>query len=701
MVPSDPEHDLSVVSPVAASSNPSRSKLFGLEDLAFVALLTALVGLALVPLWIVDIVPLVDEGSHLHLIRLLHEYDTNALVRHHYIRVDAIVPYLSYYQLVDWLSWLRPDGWFLPLTDIEWANKIVLTTCLVSLPLSALTLLRAAGHSRWLVLGVVPWILNADFFMGFLNYLMSMPIFFWLLAAYLRFLRRPGWGRAALVAGLMAALAVTHYLLWSVSLALLPALGLLFGVRNGWKATLWWPIRDGLLGVPSVALLAPWFLKYFVFAQGVTTSDQVVHTEQKLAQIYGGEHLGPIDNVRLFASRMFDSIGAPEAPMSLLARPGELVTVVWVLAFLLWVLGAVRSKAPAAADGRGLQKYAISGTSFLGYVLALVVFAYFAFPKHLIKPIWLWGVNFRLVEVIGVLAVVALPVCPLRPDGVKRWGVRLGLVLMIGATVGMSLATATAFRAARAEIGPAREALGVIPPGKHVLTLRRNMWGKNLRFNIFHNVTEFYAVLRGGYVPYSFADTSSKPIVVNKETALPSPPWNASDQFSFRWHGRFYDYLVLFDLPDDAFAAELPKQLTVVYDRGPWKVLRNPAPDEYPEPSDGVMAQRAAVQASRAARDRLATCALAEAGMPFTPPSPVDEWMGAVWSLPWGFPHPAVVLPLGWPRRCGLVPWDPAPWVRTFRPTPMRGLLPPGMVLPSRLGPQGGQPGRPSLRPMP
>ncbi len=237
-----------------------------LGNFAFWALLIAFTAYGLWPVWATDLLPVVDGQSHLHLIKLMHEWDTSPLLQKHYTKVKAIVPYLSYYKLVHWVHYLGP---------IEWANRVVLSACLAALPLSALALLRAAGHSRWLVLGVLPWMLNADFVMGFFNFLMSIPLFLLVLAAHLRLMQRPSWRRAALVVVLLGAMAITHYLLWAIALALLPTLALVFGVRHGWKRALWWPLRDGMLGLPSLGLLLPWFFSYFVFAEGVTTSDQV------------------------------------------------------------------------------------------------------------------------------------------------------------------------------------------------------------------------------------------------------------------------------------------------------------------------------------------------------------------------------------------------------------------------------------------
>ncbi len=557
---------------------------YRLGNFAFWSLLAAFIALGLWPVWATDLLPVVDGQSHLHLIKLMHEWDKSPLLQKHYTRVDAIVPYLSYYKLVHWMAYLG---------SVEWANRVVLSACLAALPLSALALLRAAGHSRWLVLGVLPWMLNADFVMGFFNFLMSIPLFLLVLATHLRLLQKPTWKRAGLLVALLSVMAITHYLLWAISLALLPTLAVVFGVRHGWRRLLWWPIRDALLGLPSLGLLLPWFFSYFVFAEGVSTSDQVGGPQagtltERLAQIYSGEHLGPIDNLKQIVDCMFDRIGPMNAANSLWDRPGQLVSTLWLAGLLLWLIAAARTPRPGAVmpQGRpGRHAIAVNGTSYIGWTFALVLAAYFLLPRHLLKPIWLWGVNFRLAEVIGVLAVCAIPLAPLQPPRAVRLRVWAGTALLLLAAVAMPVLTTGQFILARTEYGSVREAMAAIPSGKKVLVLRRKFDARSMRATLFNGVTEWYAVLRGGYVPYSFADTSSKPFVVNKKTALPAPPWDWHDIFNWQQHGRYYDYIVLFAEPGSPRAPyqdQLPSDLPVVYARDYWTVYRNPNPEPYP-----------------------------------------------------------------------------------------------------------------------
>lgn len=614
--------------------------------LLFYALLTALTGLALWPVWATDILPVVDSSPHLHLIQILHNFDRDPLLQRHYVKVDAIVPYLTYYKAVDWLAYL---------VDLETANRIFLSLCLAALPVSALALLRAAGHSRWLVLGVMPWLLNPDFFMGFFNFLMSIPLFLWLLAAHLRLLQQPRWWRAALVAGLLCFMATTHYLLWAISLVLLPLLALVIGTRRGWLQAIGWPLREVLLGLPSIGVLAPWFLRYFVFAEGVVTSDQAL-TERKgnllerFSHVFLGVQLGPIANISQLFDQMFDALDPPGAPSNLLYRQGELISVLWLVGLGLWLLGtAMRRPEPDMPPTE--RRW---GDTYTAWAFVLLLAAYFLLPQHLLKPIWLWGVNFRLAEVLAVLAVVALPLDPLRPPTAVRLRVWLGTALMAICAVALPLATVHGFRLARAEYGDIRRAMAAIPRGKAVLLLRHSVSVRSLKYPIFNGLTEWYAVMRGGYVPYSFADTSSKPVVLNRATALPAPPWDAQNQFSWPAHGRYYDYIVVFRAvagKRDTFEEALPADLQFVYGDRLWRVYRNPVRERWPLPTLDEMAQETEQFAQESAQRRLTTEALAAVGLP-VPPTRLDDGVLAPWleMLP-GVERLQPLLSLGWPPQ--------------------------------------------------
>lgn len=604
-------------------------------DVAYWTLFACLCFFGIAPVWISDLLPLLDAGSHLHLMKIIHDFGDNALYQHHYKEVHAIVPYLSYYKAVDWLQYF---------TDVEQANRIVLSLCLLGIPLAAHALLKALHHNRWLVLGVFPWMLNSDFFMGFFNYLMSIPVFLLVLAAHVHFLRRPSWRGGALVGGLLVFLAVTHYLLWGVSLALLPLLALIFGLRKGWLRGISWGLREVAIVIPSIAVLLPWFLSYFVFADGVKTPDQVaLHGSTwfaRLSRIYSGQHLTPLASVSQLFDHLFNRFA--EQPIHIrgiqdliLRRQGELISSTWLLGIALWILGAVKRSHitmtgaqmkqlhDSAPDGDTVDERVqwpeqgnfaevsrvivrattapasdVHGTSYIGWALALVTAAYFILPQHLNRPIILYGVNFRLVEVLGIMAVIALPVCPLLPARHVRGRVWLGTVAMLVASVMMPIYTSGVFMLARTEFGSIREAFHTIPPNRSVLTLRMKRQSQWLEERIFSNIGEYYAIFRGGYVPYSFADSSSKPVITRPEATMPAPVWYDHTTFGMKPHGKYYDYIAVYrGLNERTGTWELGlRKWHKIYQRDHWQVFRNPAKATWPPPSPLELARIEAIE---------------------------------------------------------------------------------------------------------
>lgn len=611
------------------------------DEPLLLALLLALTVLGVAPIWATDLLPLVDIAAHLHLMTVMHDLPGSPLLQHHYREVHALVPYLSYYKLVDWLA---------QAMSVEQANRVVLTLTVAAMPWSALAYLRAAGHSPWLLLGVFPWMLHCDFFMGFFNYLLSIPIFLLILAAHLRWLQRPSPRRGLVLGGLLGLLALTHYLLWAVALVLLPALALVFAARQRWQRALWWPLRDGLVCLPSLLLLLPWFVRYFVLAEGVKTADAAIHRSggtllQRLGNVYQGEHIGPLANLRQIPDVLFDAVYRTDARLALTDRPGEVVAVLWLAALVLWLIGTARVPRPATPATPQVP-VGVTGSPHAAWAVAILVAEYFLMPRNLSKPIALYGVNFRLVEVAMVLLICALPLDPLRPPGSVRRRVHLGAALMVICALLLPLATIAEFRADRALLGDIRAAYGAIPPGKRVLTLRGRRPSRWFLFNL----GEYYAVFRHGYVPYSFADTSSKPVVLDPLTALPAPPAVDLEFFSWRQHGRYYDYIVRYDEPDvkKPWQPNLPRLPLVLRAPG-WTVWHNPQPEPWPPPSDAEFAERAFAALAPAVRDQMASATLALGGLPGPQLGDAEDVLVA------GF----AALPGPWPRP--LLPWSAAP----------------------------------------
>lgn len=546
------------------------------------ALTLALTALALLPILAVDLLPLLDAPQQLHMATVLADWGENPLWSQAYARVSGPVPTSLPYALVAVLA---------RLWGAEIAVRVAFAVGLAALPWAALALLRTVGHNRWLLLGILPWLLNAEFFAGQLALCLAMPLFLLLLAAHLRWLRRPIGRRLVPLLGLQGALALTHPVPLVVAVCLLPLLSGVLGARQGrWRGPLWL-LRDLALWLPALGLLLPWGLREVAPALQGTA----------LGRAYGAEPILPLDNLRQIADRLFDWFAPHGAAFEnfgdlLLRRPGEIASGLWGLGFCLWALGAVRHwradrgvgiiKTIDESPPGGTKAFAVDGTSYAGWALALVTVAYFLLPQHLIRPFALYGVNFRILPLLGILAVVALPLHPLQPPRTARIRVWLGSLAMLLAAVVLPLATLEAFLVARAELGPVREAYAAAAPWQSCLTLRSKRASGALRLHVFYDVGRYYAVFQGGQVPHALGDEAILPLRIRPTQARPTPHGDDHDAFSWQEHGRYYDYIAVFkDVNDPPQPFEAPlAALPRLYQRGSWQVFQSLDVQPWPPP---------------------------------------------------------------------------------------------------------------------
>lgn len=595
--------------PSAHSQPPDRFRL------AHAALVAFLVALGVAPLWAVDLLPLLEWPQRLQLYTVLHDKLPDMLQA--YPRQPFLVPCWLVPNLVHALAFLMP---------VPVAAKVVLTLAVAGMPLASLVLLRAVGHSRWLVLGVLPWMLNTNLFLGHLDHLAAFPLFLLLLAAHVTLLRQatlarplPTVLRAAVVAGLLALLALTHPLLWLLGWACLP----LLAVAVGWRAKRWraflGAVRDLLLGLAGLGLLLPWF----VHVAGGWRGLRGLAVQPTL----------PLDDLRGLSDHafaVFQPWSTPlEGAVDILRRPGDVASFLWLAGLLAWLLGAARQwRADYLHDPDGPrsqhQQDGVDGTAYAGWALTLVLVAYFVLPSQVYRPVWIGGFDFRLVSVAAVLGVVALPLRPLTPPPSARLRTWLGTLAMGTATVVFFLATLNGFLLAETELGPMREALATLPKRQPVLTLRVRPSSRYLRYDFLHGLGAWATVLRGATTPMDHADPQLQVLAAQGQRMRPVPHPDDHESFTWHDHGRYYRYIAVRHDPRDEeprFAGWL-RNLPQLYQRGVWQVFENPNAEAW-QPVPGT---RPSAQA-RPQGETWTECALAIAGLEVgvgTTPSPLE-----------------------------------------------------------------------------
>jgi hypothetical protein len=115
--------------------------------------------------------------------------------------------------------------------------------------------------------------------------------------------------------------------------------------------------------------------------------------------------------------------------------------------------------------------------------------------------------------------------------------------------------------------------------------------------------------------------------------------------------------------------------LVPVYAHGPWRIFRNPEPQEWPEPTDVQLAARTRAAIDEAVPRWLARGAMASVGVQPAAASARDEVLYAlIDAVPWLHPVPARMRSAGWPPsppalwRTPPVPEPQRPWIPTLVP---------------------------------
>ncbi|MSP90374.1 MAG: hypothetical protein EXR79_00985 [Myxococcales bacterium] len=578
--------------------------------LAFWGLVAAFVALALVPLATVDVLPFLDAGQHLRVAAILQRWDATPAYAAAFERLGVPTPYFLWYRLVGLLA---------PLLGVEGAARAVIALSLAALPLAAIVLLRQARHSRWLVLAVLPWMWNADVMWGYFHVALALPLFIAMLAAHLSLVRAPALWKAVVVSVLVSLLAVTHYAFWLAGLVLLPGLAAVFGARSHWSRALLWPMREVACIAPSVALLLPWAQRSVDIASFGSQWRDAFAVEAQL----------PLTALRAAVDRMFDQFQPHPKHLEAMAdlwlrRPGDMLSAVWLGALALWVLGTVRQGQREAAelelaDASEPHDTADNlGARYLGIATAGLAVLYFVLPRQVLRPLWLFNVNVRLVEAIAIVGVCALPLRVLAPPPQARKRTWAGTIAFGVVAAGVPILALQAVTLGSAEYDRMRDAFRSIPNGSSVLTLHGQAGSAWLRQPTFTNLGEWWDVAGSGYVPQAFADPMLQPLRLRSRAARPQPLGDDHGTFSFEEHGRFYDYIATWHDPFAApppFAGEL-RALPVVYARGRWQVYRVPNPTPWPPPPPLTAAELATVPHAE-------RCLWAKLGL--TPLGPVDN----------------------------------------------------------------------------
>lgn len=197
-------------------------------------------------LWSVRWLPLQDLGGHLVLMDVVARYGDPGTI---YSELFVVSSGLRPNTLTLWLA-----RWFGPLIGVSALAKLLLSAYVVGLPLSVLAVARGFGRSDWLAFFALPLTWNAMLMTGLINYVIAIPLLFWILPTARRFAEQ-GQRRAGVTLGaILVVLYFAHIIAVLIGLGMAVfVLALYLPERRHWRRLLapgvvlplifWWTWR--------------------------------------------------------------------------------------------------------------------------------------------------------------------------------------------------------------------------------------------------------------------------------------------------------------------------------------------------------------------------------------------------------------------------------------------------------------------------
>ena len=491
------------------------------------------------PLFASQLLPLVDLPQHLHLISVLHRLDdASTLFPEVFERRVQLTPYLGYYYLVSWLSWLLP---------LETANRVFLAAYVVGLPLSLGFLLRSLKRPAWPALLALPFAYGDSFAWGFLNYCSALPLAFLTCGFFVRAIedapKRRAWA-GALAAALVAVL-LFHVQVFAWLGVALPFLLLTTpapeGPRNV-KARL-----PALLGVvPGVALFIAWI--------GLRVGEPA-----EIAPGQPWKSWGPMLSKENLAWKSFEQNRDEFLPMlGNMLRDGSdalapkvalgLAALAVVLAF---VFGREHREGPIA-------RWRIVGLAGLGVLL------YFALPFDIRG--YMYYLNTRYAQLAAALLVVCVP--PVKAE-------RVAQLTWLGVVVG-ALTAWPLVRGFSDFDGESRALVNLGDDGAdkaRVMGIIADPGSRFMTHPVYLHASTVVARARGGLTNFSFALTPHSPLKYRGEP----PPTFPSEWDPRPWaqYAHAYDHFVIRGVhPSQLFGQKLDQEFFIAGQRGDFFLVR-------------------------------------------------------------------------------------------------------------------------------
>lgn len=491
-----------------------------------------LMAAALLLVWIPKFLPLTDYPEHLLVIQVLSHYqDTQYQYARDYTVQLGNVPYVSIYLIGMWLNQ------FLPIFTV---GKILLSLYIILTPLSILAYVRSLRNvSPWSSLLSFVFLFNLFYYLGSLNFLISIPLSFFVLALVLTLLNpqvpsanipnpptsffEQYWRVAALVL-VSTALFYTHIV--SYAAVILAAAGLCLAAY----------LRRRPVTLTAVALVPSVLLAGFSVYRALGAS----------ASGLGASWLP-------FSSRLFDLLQPfliyrddyfHRTVLDRLSLPLVFLAALWLVTGM-WSFLKIRNRDRLDA----------------WLILLFLLLAALVFPSQIPSA--------SFAHRLSIL--VLLSVCGILP---RQFGEHLlTKVTLLALTVFVFTLTAWRTSEFNREMKPFLNAVARMQPDARVLPLIQNLHSSHLQTYCFLHITNYYHLEKQGGNPYLlFRNMPQIPVHYRFLLQLPSVGSFEPDLFDWNTHHDHYRYFLARDASARVMG-QLRSHSRLIYESQGWALF--------------------------------------------------------------------------------------------------------------------------------